>query len=217
MKERVLINETITSPELRVVGAEGENVGVVSHREAMKLAKESELDLIVISPKAKPPVAKIMDYGKFQYDQKKKQREIKQKAHVTETKNIQIKIGTGDHDLNLKKSRIEEWLDEGHRIKVDLFLRGRYKYMEFSFLKKRLEMFLELVTIPFKIADPIKKSPKGLSCTIERDGKPKTKPVDNSAKQAPKAQKPEMKSQESKPEAKPQKDINKEEKKDENK
>ena len=176
MKEKVLLNESITFPELRVVGPEGENIGVVSHSQAMKLTKEAGLDLIVISPKAKPPVAKIMDYGKFQYDQKKKQRDIKAKAHVTETKVIQIKIGTGDHDLNLKKGRIEEWLDEGHRVKVDLFLRGRYKYMEFNFLKGKLLEFLKLVTIPYKIADPIKKSPKGLSCTIERDGKAPAKP-----------------------------------------
>jgi len=192
LKERVLINEGIFASELRVVGAEGENIGVISKEEALKLAREQELDLIEISPKARPPVAKIMDYGKFQYDQKKKQRDIKAKAHVTETKIIQIKIGTGEHDLNLKKNRIDEWLSEGHRIKVDLFLRGRYKYMEFSFLKGRLESFLKLVTEPFKIADPIKKSPKGLSCTLERDGKIKAKPKasaeDNGQKPVLKAQ-----------------------------
>ena len=175
MKERTAINENIRSHELRVIGAENENLGVISKDEAIKRAQEAELDLIEISPNAKPPVAKIMDYGKYQYDQKKKQREIKAKAHVTETKNVQIKMGTGEHDQMLKRKRIVEWLDEGHRVKVDLFLRGRYKYMEFNFLKGRLETFLDTVTVPFKIADPIKKSPKGLSCTIERDGKPPKK------------------------------------------
>lgn len=169
LKERVLINDGIKANELRVIGPEGENIGVISKSEALSQAQAQNLDLIEISPKAKPPVAKIMDYGKFQYDQKKKQKEIKAKAHVTETKNIQIKMGTGDHDQELKAKRINEWLDEGHRVKVDLFLRGRYKYMEFNFLKGRLEKFLELVIIPFKIAEEIKKSPKGLSCTIERD------------------------------------------------
>lgn len=110
-----------------------------------------------------------MDYGKFQYEQKKKQREMKAKAHVTETKTIQVKMGTGEHDLSLKSKKITQWLTEGHRVKVDLFLPGRYKYMEFQFLKERLEKFLLLITEPFKIADPIKKSPKGLSVTIERD------------------------------------------------
>ncbi len=178
------------------MGVDGENIGVVSNAEAQKLAKEAALDLIIISPKAKPPVAKIVDYGKFQYDQKKKQREIKQKAHVTETKIIQIKIGTGEHDLNLKKKRIEEWLEEGHRIKVDLFLKGRYKYMEFDFLKGKLEDFLEIIMIPFKIADPIKKSPKGLSCTIERGAKVKVQSARDNRKQTPKAQ--ETKSEDSK-------------------
>jgi translation initiation factor IF-3 len=194
LKEKVLINESIKSPELRVVGSEGENVGVVSHTEAMKLAREAELDLIVISPKAKPPVAKIMDYGKFQYDQKKKQREVKKKAHVTETKVIQIKIGTGEHDLALKQKRIEEWLEEGHRIKLDLFLKGRYKYMEFDFLKGKMEEFLKRIEYPFKVADPIKKSPKGLSCTLERDGKgkPKAKSTDTPEVKLPEPKEPEV-------------------------
>lgn len=154
-----------------MVGSDGENFGVISKKEAIKRAQEAGLDLIEISPNAKPPVAKIMDYGKFQYDQKKKQSQIKAKAHVTETKTIQIKIGTGEHDLKLKSKRINDWLDEGHRVKVDLFLRGRYKYMEQEFLKGKLEEFLKRITIPHKIADEIKKSPKGLSCTVERDGK----------------------------------------------
>lgn len=186
LKERVLINEGIRASELRVIGPEGENIGVISKDEALKQAYAANLDLIEISPKARPPVAKITDYGKFQYEQKKKQKEIKAKAHVTETKNIQIKMGTGDHDQMLKAKRINEWLDEGHRVKVDLFLRGRYKYMEFSFLRGRLERFLELVVIPFKVADAIKKSPKGLSCTLERDtakakAKAQAKPVDDRA------------------------------------
>ena len=168
---RTPINENIKSHELRVVGSDGENFGVISKAEAIKRAQEAGLDLIEISPNAKPPVAKIMDYGKFQYDQKKKQSQIKAKAHVTETKTIQIKIGTGEHDLRLKSKRINDWLDEGHRVKVDLFLRGRYKYMEFKFLKGKLEEFLTRITVPHKVADEIKKSPKGLSCTVEREGK----------------------------------------------
>lgn len=168
--EKVRINENIKVKELRVIGDDGANYGVISLAEALRKAKEAELDLIEISPKARPPVAKIMDYGKFQYTQQKKQREIKAKSHTTETKTIQIKIGTGDHDLDLKSKRVSEWLAEGHRVKIDLFLRGRYKYMEFNFLKERLERFLELVTEDFRIADEIKKSPKGLSVTVERTG-----------------------------------------------
>ena len=150
------------------MSANGANLGVISLDEALKHATDAGLDLIEISPNAKPPVAKIMDYGKFQYEQKKKQREIKAKSHVTETKSVQVKIGTGEHDLELKAKRVSGWLSEGHRVKVNLFLWGRYKYMEFRFLKERLERFLKLVTEEYKIADEIKKSPKGLSTTLEK-------------------------------------------------
>lgn len=167
---RVRINEAIRSRELRVIDASGENLGVMSHADALARAKELELDLIEISPTAVPPVAKIMDFGKYQYELSKKQREVKAKSHVTETKSVQVKIGTGDHDLSLKAKRAAEWLGEGHRVKVDLFLWGRYKYMEFSFLKERLERFIKLIPADYKMAEEIKKSPKGLTATIERDG-----------------------------------------------
>ena len=178
MSEKVRINHQIRAEELRVVGADGANLGVMSRDSAIAEAEKTGLDLIEISPKAKPPVAKITDYGKFQYEQKKKQREIKAKSHVTETKTVQVKIGTGEHDLALKAGRVAKWLSEGHRVKIDLFLWCRYKYMEFAFLKERLERFLLLITESYKIAEEIKKSPKGLSVTIERDksgrGKEKT-------------------------------------------
>ncbi len=166
--ERILINQSIKAKELRVIGVDGENVGVIATKEAQKLADEADLDLIEISPNANPPVAKIMDYGKYQYELKKKAKEVKAKSHVTETKSVQVKIGTGDHDLNLKAKRVAEWLEEGHRVKIDLFLWGRYKYMEPAFLKERLERFLKIIPAEYKIADEIKKSPKGFSTTIER-------------------------------------------------
>ena len=166
---KVRINHEIRAHELRVMGPVGENFGVLSKKEAIKKAEEMGLDLIEISAKAVPPVAKVTDYGKFTYELKKKQREIKAKSHSAETKVAQVKIGTGERDKILKAERIEKWLLEGHRVKVDLFLWGRYKYMEPSFLKERLERFLNMVLVPFKIADPIKKSPKGFSCTLEKD------------------------------------------------
>lgn len=169
MSDQVRINNRIRAQELRVIGADGANLGILKTSEAIAQAEEAGFDLIEISPNANPPVAKIMDYGKFQYELKKKQREIKAKSHVTETKSVQVKIGTGEHDLTLKAKRVNEWLKEGHRVKIDLFLWGRYKYMEFNFLKERLERFLLLVTESYKIADEIKKGPKGLTVTIEYD------------------------------------------------
>ncbi|MBP9711012.1 MAG: translation initiation factor IF-3 [Candidatus Pacebacteria bacterium] len=165
------INHQIRSAEVRVIGAEGENLGVLALSEAISQAEALGLDLIEISPNAVPPVAKIMEYGKFQYEQQKKRREIKAKSHTTETKSVQVKIGTGENDLNLKARKATEWLAEGHRVKVDLFLWGRYKYMEFNFLKDRLEQFLKLIPGDYKLAEPIGKSPKGLSTVLERAGK----------------------------------------------
>src|SRR6185295_17556232 len=117
------------------------------------------------------------DYGKHKYDQKKKDKDIKSKAKVTETKEAQVKIGTSTNDMNIKASKIGTWLREGHRVKIDLFLWGRYKYMEFAFLKDRLERFLAIIPESYKIADEIKKSPKGLSVVLERDASKKPSSV----------------------------------------
>lgn len=165
--KRTRINEQIRSKELRVIGPEGENFGCISKDEALKRAKDAELDLIEISPNANPPVAKIMDYGKFQYDQKKKAKVAKAKSTQIEVKSVQVKMATGEHDLALKAKRASNWLKEGHRVKAELFLRGREKYMDRDFLKTRLDRFLNLITEDFKIADPIKKNPKGLVTIIE--------------------------------------------------
>jgi translation initiation factor IF-3 len=162
------VNHHIRAKEVRVVGAEGENLGVLPLSEAIQRAQDLGLDLIEISPNAVPPVAKIMEYGKFQYEAQKKRREMKSKSHTTETKSVQVKIGTGDHDMQLKAKRAADWLKEGHRVKVDLFLWGRYKYMEFNFLKERLERFLKLIPEDYKLADAIQKGPKGLTTVLER-------------------------------------------------
>ncbi len=144
--------------------------------DALKKAQELGLDLIEISPNANPPVAKIMDYGKYRYDQKKKDKQAKATgAKPTETKAVQVKMGTGENDLHLKAKKAAEWLAEGHRVQVELFLKGRYKYMEEAFLKTRLEKFLLLIPHAYKIADPIKRGPKGLVCIIERDKSGKAK------------------------------------------
>ncbi len=165
---RTRINQAIRASELRVIGPEGENLGTLSLANALKEAEKFKLDLIEISPNAKPPVAKIADFGQYRYETKRKASKAKAKAHVTETKSVQVKIGTGEHDQQLKAKRAAEWLEEGHRVKVDLFLWGRYKYMEADFLKERLERFLKIIPAEYKIADEVKKSPKGFTTTLER-------------------------------------------------
>ncbi len=168
MSNRIRINHQIRAKELRVIGSEGENLGVLSLKEALEKAQETELDLIEISPNTNPPVAKIMDYGKFQYDEKKKAKLTKAKSHAVEVKNIQVKIGTGEHDLALKAKKASQWLKEGHRVKVDLFLPGRSKYMDKEFLKERMNRILKLISEDYKIAEEPKKSPKGLTAIIEK-------------------------------------------------
>lgn len=177
-----------------MIGAQGENLGVITLEEALREAEKVNLDLIEISPNATPPVAKIMDFGQYRYETKRKASEVKAKSHVTETKNVQVKIGTGEHDQNLKAKKAAEWLNEGHRVKVDLFLSGRYKYMEEAFLKDRLERFLKIIPAEYKLADEIKRSPKGLSTTLERVGKA-VKPVKQ--QKAPEEEKTEEKKESS--------------------
>ena len=189
---RVRMNEGIRAREVRVIGPAGENFGVMQTKDAIAKSTELGLDLIEISPNANPPVAKITDYGKFKYEQKKKEKEVKAKAHVTETKVTQVKIGTSERDMHIKASKVAIWLREGHRAKIDLFLWGRYKYMEFNFLKERLERFLAIIPESYKIADEIRKGPKGLSVVVERGvGAPPIVKKGSSLKTEDKAKAPE--------------------------
>ncbi|MES2416505.1 MAG: translation initiation factor IF-3 [Patescibacteria group bacterium] len=167
MRER--INNQIRAKELRVLDNENKNLGILSFKEALELATNQGFDLIEISPNGNPPIAKIADFGKYQYEQSKKLKKAKAGAKTTETKSIQVKIGTGDHDLELKAKTASKWLKEGHRIKVELFLSGRAKYMDEKFLKERLDRVLHLMTENYKVSDPYKRGPKGLIITIEKE------------------------------------------------
>ena len=163
----IRINNQIRAKELRVIDEEGNNLGLLSLSEALIKADELDADLIEVSPKAIPPVAKIMDFGKYQYLEQKKLKQAK-KVVVSETKNLQVKIGTGEHDLGLKAKKASEFLREGHRVKINLFLPGRAKYLDPNFLKERLDRILNLVSENYKIASSPQKSPKGLTVIIER-------------------------------------------------
>lgn len=162
------INNFIRAENVRLIGPKGENFGVIETKDALAKAQGFGLDLVEISPNAVPPIAKIVDYGKFLYSENKKQKIIKAKTRTVEVKSLQIKVGTGEHDLNLKAKKASEWLKEGHRVKIDLFLPGRAKYMNETFLKERMERVFKLIPENFKIAEEPKKSPKGLTAIIER-------------------------------------------------
>lgn len=165
---KIRINKEIKSSPLRVIGQDGANLGVIELSEALRLAEEAGLDLLEVAPNANPPVAKIMDFGKYQYEVNKKQKASRSRSQVSEIKSVQLKVGTSEHDLELKARKISEWLKEGHRIRIDLFLPGRTKYMDKDFLESRLKRILVFITEEYKIGDSIQKSPKGLSMIIER-------------------------------------------------
>lgn len=171
---RIRINEGIRAPELRVLIDGGESK-VMKNADAVKLAEKMGLDLIEISSNAKPPVAKITDYGKYVYDQKKKQKEIKAKQHTVEVKSIQIRLGTGDDALRLKAKMASEWLADGQRVKAEIYLRGRSKYMDKKFLNDRLGKVLSLITEDYKVVEDYRKSPKGIAILIEPDKKKQKK------------------------------------------
>ena len=120
-----MINGQIRDREVRVIGTDGEQLGVMSARDAQKLADEAELDLIKIAPKAKPPVCKIMDYGKFRYEQQKREKEAKKKQHVVETKEIRLSPNVEMNDLKTKANNSRKFITKGDKVKVTLRFRGR--------------------------------------------------------------------------------------------
>lgn len=168
MLKKFKINNQITAPELRVADATGEQIGIMSRDEALKLAKEKGLDLIEFAPLAKPPVARIMDYGKFAYREEKEERKQKAKQKKEALKIVRIGLNAGLNDLKTKAEKTDEFLSEGLKVQVELMLKGRAKYQKvFSDLgKQKVEDFLKLIKIPVKIISELKKQPKGWNITV---------------------------------------------------
>ena len=119
------INGEITAREIRLVGNEGEQLGIVSLREALVLAEEQDVDLVEISPNAQPPVVKLMDYGKFKYELSKKRQEAKSKQKQIQIKEVKFRPGTDDGDYNVKMRNLIRFLEDGDKAKITLRFRGR--------------------------------------------------------------------------------------------
>ena len=119
------VNNAILSHELRLIGAEGENVGVVTPVRAMQLADDAGLDLVEISPNASPPVCKIMDFGKYKYEQQKRESEARKKQKIIEVKEIKFRPGTDTHDYEVKMRNVYKFLESGDKVKITLRFRGR--------------------------------------------------------------------------------------------
>ena len=120
-----MINEQIRDREVRLSGENGELIGIMSAKEAYKLAQEAELDLVKIAPTAKPPVCKIIDYGKYKYELARKEKEAKKKQKVIEIKEVRLSPNIEDNDLNTKVSAAKKFLEKGNKVKVTLRFRGR--------------------------------------------------------------------------------------------
>ena len=124
-KDDVIMNEMITAKEVRCTSDEGTNYGIISTNEALKLADELGLDLVLIAPDGKPPVAKIMDYGKFRYQQEKKKKEAKKNQKVIVVKEIKLSVKIAENDVSYKVKHAREFIEEGNHVKFRVFLKGR--------------------------------------------------------------------------------------------
>ena len=125
VRELPNINDRINYPQLRVVDSDGSQLGVISREEALDVAQDRELDLVLVSEKADPPVCRIMDYGKFKFEQEKKAKEAKKKSHQTEVKEVKMRYKIDQHDYETKKGHVERFLKAGDKVKITIMFRGR--------------------------------------------------------------------------------------------
>lgn len=124
-EQQAQINDEIREEEVRVIGSDGTQLGIMSSDAALAMAEEAELDLVMIAPQAKPPVCKIMDYGKFRFEQQKKEKEARKNQHVVEIKEIRLSLGIDTHDFETKVGHAERFLKGGDKVKVSIRFRGR--------------------------------------------------------------------------------------------
>lgn len=143
----------------------GTQLGEMDTQEAFALAQERGLDLVEVSPKAQPPVCRIMDYGKHLYQQSKQLRIAKAKQKRVEVKGVRLGLRTDTHDINFKKAQTEKFLRQGDKVKIDIVLRGREKAHQ-DLARQNLENFLKAVEVPYKIEDHIKRFPGGFNVLI---------------------------------------------------
>ena len=141
----LFINEQIRDKEIRLIGESGEQLGIMSSREALKLAEEAGLDLVKIAPAAKPPVCKIVDYGKYRYELARKEKDAKRKQKVIEVKEIRMSPNIDTNDLNTKVGAARKFLEKGNRVKVTLRFRGR-EMAHMSTSKHILDDFAQMLS-----------------------------------------------------------------------
>ena len=166
MRKKFLVNEQIRKERVRVIDKNGKNLGVFSLKEALKIAREKGLDLILVAEKADPPVCKIGDYGRFLYEWEKKEKE---KVKEVEVKGIRLGFNISMNDLETKVNQAVRFLKEGNKVRVEMILRGRQKMLQ-EIGKEKIKKFLEILEekIPIKIEQQLRKVPRGFVMQISK-------------------------------------------------
>ena len=136
-----LVNDKIKFKEVLVINSDGEQLGVKTRNEALKIAYEQDLDLLCVAPKAQPPVCKIVNYGKYRFEQQKKAKEAKKKQQVIETKNLRLSPVIDKHDFETKQKQVAKWVEGGMKVKVDMKFKGRF-IMNADYGKRTMEEFI---------------------------------------------------------------------------
>ena len=161
----LMINEQIRDKEVRVIGEDGEQLGIMSAKEAMKLAQEADLDLVKIAPTAKPPVCKIIDYGKYRYEQARKEKEAKKKQKTVDVKEVRLSPNIDTNDLNTKVNSAKKFIQKGDKVKVTLRFRGReMAHMQTS--KHILDDFADMMKDVAVVEKPAKLEGRSISMVL---------------------------------------------------
>jgi translation initiation factor IF-3 len=162
-----MINEQIRDREVRLIGEDGEQLGIMSSREAMKLAAEANLDLVKIAPTAKPPVCKIIDYGKYKYEQTRKEKEAKKKQKTVEVKEVRLSPNIDTNDLNTKVNNAKKFIGKGNKVKVTLRFRGR-EMAHVQSSKHILDDFAALLEDVAVVEKPAKMEGRSMSMVLTK-------------------------------------------------
>ncbi|MFH0739847.1 MAG: translation initiation factor IF-3 [bacterium] len=169
MQKRILINNQIKAPNVRLINEKGEMLGIVTLQQALIKAHEANLDLIEISEKTVPPICKISDYGKFSYQQGKKEKKMSKGQKAGEIKGIRLSFAISPHDIETRSKAVEKFLKTGYKVRVEMVLRGREKGLA-EFAKQKLLKFLDVLraTTPIKIERELKMEARGWTMIITK-------------------------------------------------
>ncbi|MCD6442110.1 translation initiation factor IF-3 [bacterium] len=161
------VNNKITAPQVRLINEKGEHLDVIKTEKALEMAREKKLDLVEISPQAKPPVAKILNFSRLKYNLKKKEKQQKKERAINEVKGIRLTPRIGKHDLDFRVKRAHEFMDKGNKVKIEMILRGREK-AHFPLAQKLTEEFINMLGENIQIEQKIKRQGSRLTVLISK-------------------------------------------------